>query len=156
MMARGKDRNKRRQGPPLLRFCSKVKIVPGQCWEWTDSLRGGYGRLKVDGHYIPAHVFAYQTFIGPVPDGLDLDHVCRNRACVNPLHLEPVTRSVNVRRGVAPLRAGLKEKSKTHCPQGHPYSKENTYVAPNGHRKCRACRRDRDRRKREALVCNRP
>jgi hypothetical protein len=71
-MKRGGDRNKRWHGPPLLRFCNKVRIMPGQCWEWTDSLRDGYGRFRVGGHYISAHVFAYETFIGQVPEGKEV------------------------------------------------------------------------------------
>lgn len=121
---------RRREATPLQRFCAKVQIAPGRCWEWTGQLRNGYGRIKVDGHSIQAHIFSYETFLGSIPEGLELDHLCRNRACVNPLHLEPVTRSINVRRGIGPLIAALKQKAKTHCPQGHPYSLENPIWLP--------------------------
>lgn len=83
-----------------------------------------------------AHRWSYEFHVGPIPEGLDLDHLCRNRGCVNPDHLEPVTREENIRRAFATV---------THCPSGHPYSDENTYVRPGTvHRKCRACARQRD------------
>jgi len=137
---------RRREASALQRFCAKVSITPGRCWEWQGSLRRGYGRIKIDGHYVPAHVFSYETFIGTVPKGLRLDHLCRNRACVNPLHVEPVTHIENVRRGDAGKHTALKERAKAHCPKGHPYSPENTYVTPKGWRKCRICRREQQRR----------
>lgn len=136
---------RRRQATPLQRFCAKVNITPGRCWEWTDHLNNGYGRLKIGTGYVPAHVFAYETFIGPIPAGLEPDHLCRNRACANPLHLELVSHSENVKRGNAGLHTALKERAKTHCPQGHPYNTANTYLAPNGWRKCRICRRSQQR-----------
>ena len=109
----------------------------------------GYGRLNVKGVHHQAHRAAYETWIGPIPEGLQLDHLCRNRACCNPDHLEPVTNRENQRRG--------KPTHVTHCPQGHLYSSENTYVhvrrktSRNGRpytatmRQCRTCRRVRQR-----------
>lgn len=70
------------------------------CWLWTSTLRRGYGRFWIaPGRFVPAHRFAYELLVGPIPEGLELDHLCRNPACVNPAHLDPVTHRENVRRG---------------------------------------------------------
>jgi hypothetical protein len=114
------------------------------CVEWNGPTdRHGYGRFGRSGL---AHRWAYIWANGPesIPIGTELDHLCRNRACIAPAHLEPVSHRENVLRGtsVSALAA-----AKTHCPQGHPYSQENTYLRPNGHRKCRTCKREGDRRR---------
>jgi hypothetical protein len=110
----------------------------GECWLWTASQRGnGYGQFTVNGKGVSAHRFAYELMIGPIPEGLDLDHLCRARACVNPAHLEPVTNAENILRGTCPPAINAR---KTHCPRGHEYTPENTYVNPAGGRECRACR----------------
>nr|WP_157095381.1 HNH endonuclease [Hoyosella altamirensis] len=85
---------------------------------------------------IRAHRWAYIQLISDIPDGLQLDHLCRVRACVNPWHLEPVTPYVNWERGNSPVRAN---RDKTHCKQGHEFIPENTYVNPAGSRICREC-----------------
>jgi hypothetical protein len=120
----------------------------GPCWLWTASLdRKGYGKFadgKIDGKtkMVQAHRFAYDLVKGSSPEGLDLDHLCRVRHCVNPAHLEPVTRRVNLMRGqTLPARQVMF----THCPQGHPYDEENTYWYGNN-RKCRKCRHEAGRR----------
>jgi len=114
----------------------------GPCWLWTASLtKGGYGQLHVVGMDCLAHRAAYAEVKGPIGDGLDLDHLCRVRRCVNPDHVEPVPRPVNVRRGNG--YSGLNAR-KTHCARGHAYSPENTYTG-RGHRECRACNRERAR-----------
>ena len=126
------------------RFWSKV-ACRGGCWEWTASLRRGYGRFSIGYRTFPAHRVAYEMLVGPIPDGLTLDHLCRNKACVNPDHLEPVTGVENTQRGPS----GEFNLAKTHCPQGHPYDAENTYYQPNGGRRCRVCKTVNLRRWRE-------
>lgn len=137
---------------PELRFWSKVTILENGCWLWTGSfcsiLRGRYGLFRPGGtaNSIGAHVWAYQYCIGEIPEGLELDHTCRNPACVNPWHLEPVTRRINQLRAFGFPRANA---AKTHCSQGHPYSGENLLIAYNGRRRCRICSNlDQKRRKR--------
>ena len=118
------------------------------CWLWTASTRrGGYGGFWSGGKTVRAHRYAYERWVGPIPDGLELDHLCRNPTCVNPDHLEPVTHRENTLRGETIAAANA---AKTHCPQGHPYDERNTYVYPNGRRNCRTCDRDRDRPRRGA------
>lgn len=109
------------------------------CWLWTGALdQDGYGFLNISEKSVRAHRWSYELNVGPIPDGLVIDHLCRVRHCVNPAHLEPVTNGENVMRGegLAPTLARV-----THCPQGHEYNEENTYVKPGGrnHRACRVC-----------------
>lgn len=82
------------------RFWERTSILPNGCMAWQGAKRKGYGRYNNHGHNMTAHIYAYEQSIGPIPEGLDLDHLCRNRSCVNPAHLEPVTRAVNLRRGL--------------------------------------------------------
>lgn len=115
----------------------------GPCWLWTGATtRNGYGHIgcRVHGHLTTflTHRVAYVAEHGEVPAGLDLDHLCRNRACCNPAHLEPVTKKVNSNRG---RHAG---REQTECLEGHPFDAENTYLW-RGHRHCRTCRRERQR-----------
>ena len=121
----------------VLRRCAER----GECWEFLGALSQGYGVVgrgpRGTGTAL-THRVTYEFFVGEVPDGLDLDHLCRNRACCNPWHLEPVTRKVNVARG---LRAPGYAAGITHCRNGHEYTEANTYIAPRaGHRVCRSCR----------------
>ena len=125
------------------RFWAKVDSAD-DCWIWTaETSRGGYGRFaagsRSDGtrRSVQAHRYAYELLVGPIPEGLELDHLCRVRNCVNPAHLEPVTTKVNVLRGIG---LAARNAGKTHCPQGHPYDEANTYYYSTGKRACRACR----------------
>ncbi len=120
--------------PARIRFLVKVKIV-GDCLMWTGGRRGGYGRFRVDGRIVSAHRWLYEQLVGTIPAGLVVDHLCRHPACVNPEHLEPVTQRENVLRGEG---VGARHARKTHCPQGHEYTDENTYTW-NRQRFCRAC-----------------
>lgn len=128
------------------RFWSKVdKGGPGGCWLWTASRTPkGYGQFSVGGRkagnyrMLKAHRVAYLLLRGIIPATLELDHLCRVRHCVNPDHLEPVTNTENIRRGISPSAVGAR---KTHCPQGHPYSGNNLYTNPSGFRICRTCKR---------------
>lgn len=126
------------------RFWPKVDAA-GPCWEWTACKNHlGYGQIGLgrrDQGLGMAHRVAYELLVGPIPEGLELDHLCRNPSCVNPDHLEPVTHAENMRR--APYDAPASKRAKTHCLQGHPYSGENLYVNPKGSRECRACRKNR-------------
>jgi len=121
------------------RWREKVDQIPDGCWLWTGTItRKGYGMFWPDAGGVPAHRFAYELLVGPIPDGLQLDHLCRVRHCVNPAHLEPVTSKENQ------VRSPFDPAARTHCPHGHPYSHENTYVDPtSGGRCCRECARRR-------------
>lgn len=113
------------------------------CWLWQRQLNaGGYGSTYLYGQRMGAHRALYVLLVGPIPDGHDLDHLCRVRHCVNPAHLEPVTRSENLRRG----EVGRWKRTATACPQGHPYDEANTYRDPRGWRGCIACRQASTRR----------
>jgi hypothetical protein len=120
------------------RFWSKVdKQGPDGCWLWLiGKSTAGYGVFRLPDRQVLAHRFAYELLVGPIPDGMTLDHLCRVRHCVNPTHLEPATRGENTLRGETVTAAN---RAKTHCPQGHPY--EQTY----GQRICRKCRRKANR-----------
>ena len=113
----------------------KVDLLDG-CWLWTAGLfQSGYAQISIKNKTYRAHRISYEFWKGKIPEGLVIDHLCRNKSCINPNHLEAVTPSVNVKRGIT-IRI-----PKTHCKQGHLYNKENTYIEPNGHRHCRICGR---------------
>lgn len=119
------------------RFWAKVdRRGEDECWNWMAGKSYGYGMFGLaSGKMTQAHRVAWKLLVGKIPKRRELDHLCRNRACVNPNHLEPVTRSVNLRR--SPL-VGRWRKRITHCPRGHEYTAENTYTN-RGKRRCLTC-----------------
>lgn len=127
----------------------------GRCWMWTAGLSKGYGQFIVmaghRGRPILAHRMAWELLRGSVPDGLELDHLCRVRACVNPDHLEPVTSEENIRRG---MWGPVANARKTHCAHGHEFTPENTYRPPRRPhvRQCRECMRLRGLKRRKAAT----
>lgn len=135
--------------PPEERFWRFVDKRPDGCWIWTGHINDtGYGSFGPGGgRTMSSHRFAYRMLVGEIPDGFHhLDHLCRNRACCNPAHLEPVTASENVRRGI----------DHRGCINGHPWTPENTYVRKDrGHRQCRQCQRERARAAYARKVANR-
>ena len=140
--------------PPLYRFWEKIQFLESGCWEWKGALNSdGYGNFNFDGQINGAHRFAYQAFRSTIPNGYEIDHLCRNPKCVNPSHLEVVTHRENVLRGLAPIACGQFQVAKTHCPYGHDYNEENTYYRVAGGRQCRACDRLYQRRKRRTKQC---
>ena len=111
----------------------------GPCVVFTGKLNdAGYGHVKADGKDWKVHRLMWTLLVGPIPDGMTLDHLCRNRACWWSDHLEPVTQGENVLRGFNPPALHAR---KTHCPQGHEYNVENTRVRPSGKRSCIPCDR---------------
>jgi hypothetical protein len=127
-------------------FWAKVEKTD-DCWNWTGAksgspTKGYYGMFGLSPTVKLAHRVSYETTIGPVPVGLQLDHLCRNTLCVNPAHLEPVTAAENVRRAAAFV---------TRCPHGHAYDEQNTWIDGRGRRNCKKCRAFRKRRWRAGL-----
>ncbi|WP_159795743.1 HNH endonuclease signature motif containing protein [Puerhibacterium puerhi] len=125
------------------RFWKKVEPT-GFCWNWAAGRdRDGYGRFGLNRVSVLAHRVAYEALVGPIPAGHHLDHLCRNKTCVNPDHLEPVTAAENMRRRNAIL---------THCKNGHALEGSNLKVDRRGHRYCRACGSNNARRYRRRMA----
>lgn len=132
------------------RFWAKVRMAgPDECWEWTGARkRSGYGSFcsgAKDGNgrgvVVGAHRWAYESLRAEIPDGLHIDHLCRNPGCVNPWHMEPVTAAENTRRSDAAKRSAEAAASARTCKRGHEWTPENTKIQWNGNRECRACSR---------------
>jgi hypothetical protein len=149
--------------------CPDMDPDLGPCWLWTGPLsRKGYAQFSVTRDWErtnwPVHGFAYEQMVGRVPDGLELDHLCCVRHCVNPDHLEPVTHEENIARAKARGSYARQWEKTTHCPQGHEYTDDNTYVDPDGVHFCRTClaakkrrqtaRRLRELEKRDCAWCD--
>lgn len=132
------------------RFWLRVQIVADSCWLWQGPVNsGGYGVfMPASNRPVGVHRFAYEFCVGPIPAGLQLDHLCRVRLCVNPDHLEPVTGTENVRRSDGPslTRARM---TKAICKNGHPFNSANTYIRRTGNKACRPCSAAAARRYRE-------
>ncbi|MGW7197244.1 HNH endonuclease signature motif containing protein [Streptomyces chryseus] len=146
--------------PAAQRFAAKVnphgpipliRGVLGRCHVWTGRpTEKGYGRFSLNGRPVRAHRYAVEQADGcPVPADLDVDHLCRNRLCVRRSHLEAVPHRINVLRSTNHVAARARV---THCPAGHAYDERNTYRAPNGTRKCRACKNAQARARRLATT----
>ena len=113
------------------------------CWNWINAKdKEGYGQLTLLGKSIKAHRLSYEVFIGKIPKGLVIDHLCHNTSCINPIHLEAVTQKENIRRGNTG-KINNHQTKKRFCPNGHEYNKENTYNYKGNHRLCRKCRNKR-------------
>ncbi len=135
------------------RIAAKILVAESGCWEWTGARTrqhrpgaGGYALYHADGKLQLLHRWTYQQFVAPIPDGMQIDHLCRVRNCVRPDHLEPVTAAENARRGSRAQR--------THCKNGHEYTPENTQHQ-GGARRCRECHRAtlaRGRARRQAVA----
>ena len=143
-----------RHAPPLDRFWASISPEPNTgCWLWLGYLSPGasknknmgYGQFQVQNRRMPAHRFSYETFVGPVQEGLEIDHKCKLPCCVNPDHLEAVTHHENMRRSGAMFKAAAVHKAKTHCPRGHAYAGDNVFINSSGGRSCRECVRAQSR-----------
>ena len=130
----------------------KIKRV--ECWEWTAChSSNGYARVVWNGRVQNAHRVVWHIATGEdIPDGMELDHLCRNRSCVNPVHLEVVDKRTNILRGFGPTAVNAR---KTHCKRGHEFADENTYIESDGGRRCRTCRSEKHRQRKEQLCLSR-
>lgn len=124
--------------PVIERFLEKINVVESGCWEWTFQLYDGYGKIKIKRSNSQAHRFIYEYYHGEIDSKLVIHHLCRNRKCVNVLHLQLVTNVENIKRGLTG-KINHHNSKKTHCSKGHPFSDENTHHTKNGWRRCKIC-----------------
>ncbi len=126
----------------LERLMTRIVVDDNGCWVWQGSITTeGYGQIRGGGRMLRTHRASYEEWVGPIPEGLQIDHLCRVRACCNPVHLEPVSAKINAERGEGGLATAVLQRAKTHCPQGHPYLGDNLYIHPvKGSRACKTCR----------------
>ncbi len=120
----------------LVNFQSKIEFGPeiDSCWNWTGGkTNSGYGIMKCFGNMTTTHKLSYELYKGIIPDGLEIDHLCNNKSCCNPDHLETVSHRENM------IRMGKNKKPITHCVHGHEYTKENTYINSKNRKVCREC-----------------
>lgn len=136
------DRALSRWSPRIARFMRRIEVSASGCWLWTGALdpRFGYARTSIGCERMGVHEAAFVLFVGKVPVGLELDHLCSVRHCCNPLHLEAVTREENMRRMRHPWPTEP-ASSLTHCRNGHEYTDDNTYVRADAMKYCRTCAR---------------
>lgn len=135
------------QRPVEERFWEKVKKTE-KCWNWTaGKVPDGYGKFTVNGRLKLAHRVSYEMEFGAIPSGLTLDHLCRNRACVNPKHLEPVSNKENVLRGFSYSAVNARKES---CPKGHPYDHEGPNGGTKRSRRCNTCSKEAAKRMRDS------
>lgn len=130
-------------------LAQSIPVTESGCWIWLGTEVNGYGQIKVNGRSTLAHRYVYEQLVGPIPPGLDMDHLCRVTQCINPNHVEPVTTQVNILRGISP--AALHAK-KTHCDRGHELFGENLRLGKTKNdRICKVCDRLRGRQYQQRL-----
>ena len=122
-----------------LRKMPIIRVTEGQCWEAASEMERGYKRVSIGGKSYRAHRWFWVEMGNRMEAGKELDHLCRNRACCNPNHLELVTHDINVYRGKS---SPANNRLKTHCKNGHEFTESNTFIKKSGHRNCRKCTRE--------------
>jgi hypothetical protein len=141
----GGDNMANRWLSPEIRFAAGVVMDSKTgCWNWVRGNVKNYGRFTLNGVKVLVHHYTYQKTYGTIPDGLELDHLCRNPRCCNPAHLEAITHQENVARGNVAIANGIRGRMVTECLNGHSYTPENTYTHRNM-RSCKVCRRAKNR-----------
>lgn len=128
---------------PILRLMRRTEVDDDGCWQWMGGTFGtGYGQIGIGSRtdnstrQVSVHRVIYEHYFGKIPNGLTIDHLCRNKLCVNPHHLEPVTLKENVLRGES---SPAQNARKTHCIHGHRFNEKNTYIGSSGQRQCKSC-----------------